>query len=631
MKNTIAERILDFLKNYPPFYFLNTDELLEISKEIEVIYLDINEVLFTQQEHLKKFFYVVKDGAVGLFHQNKLVDKCDEGDVFGLRAFVQNDVYALDAKAIEESILYCIPLTIFGDIIQKHEKVMAFLSVSFATNTRNTHLKKNNAFDLALKPNLKKNLFTEVQHINYSTKPITCQENHSIKEAALKMSDYNVGSILITKDHIPLGIITDKDLRNKVATGKYSIDDKVTQIMSYPVLTYPKNLSVSEAQIAMLKHNISHLCITKDGTNTTKIIGVLSEHDIVITKGNNPSVLIKALKKASTLPEIKTIIEKAQVVLKNYIEQHIPLQFVTNIISEINYAITRKIIAQNLQYFEQEIPVKFTWLTIGSQGRREQLLQTDQDNAIVFEDPEKLENTRAFFIKLATKINQDLAFVGFELCPAKMMAMNPKWCLSVTEWKQQFNDWITQPSEAKILLSTIFFDFNFMYGERTLADNIAKSIFESIHNYDLFLTYLGRNALQNPPPLSFFRSFLVEDTGEHKHQFDIKARAIMPLVDAARVLILSHAIKNINNTKLRFEKLSELEPQNKDLYEACSIAFETLLYFRTEEGLKNNNSGRFIDIVSLSKANRLQLKNCFKPIKELQDLIQTRFKLSQFL
>ncbi|MHB0756691.1 DUF294 nucleotidyltransferase-like domain-containing protein [Polaribacter sp. M15] len=630
MKNTIAQRILDFLKNYPPFYFLNTDELFDISKEIEVIYLDANEVLFTQKEHLKKYFYVVKDGAIGLFYEEKLVDKCDEGDVLGLRAFLQNDVYALNAKAIEECILYCIPLAVFDNVIQKHDKVMAFLSVSFATNTRNTHLKKNNAFDLALKPNLKKNLFTEVQHINYSKKTITCKEVATIKEAALKMSKYNVGSIIITKKNIPLGIITDKDLRHKVATGKCSINKKVTEIMSYPVLTFPRNLSVSEAQIAMLKHNISHLCITKNGLNTSEIVGVLSEHDIIITKGNNPSVLIKALKKVSTLPEIKAIIEKAQVLLKNYIQQHIPLPFITNIISEINYAVTQKIIEFNLEQ-QAKPPVKFAWLTIGSQGRKEQLLQTDQDNAIVFEDTEKLEDTRAFFIKLATKINQDLAFVGFELCPAKMMAMNPKWCLSVTEWKQQFNDWITKPSEAKILLSTIFFDFNFMYGEPALADNIAKSLFESIHNYNLFLTYLGRNALQNPPPLSFFRSFLVEDTGEHKNQFDIKARAIMPLVDAARVLILSHAIKNINNTKLRFEKLSELEPQNKDLYEACSIAFETLLYFRTEEGLKNNNSGRFIDIVSLSKAHRLQLKNCFKPIKEIQELIQTRFKLSQFL
>ena len=157
------------------------------------------------------------------------------------------------------------------------------------------------------------------------------------------------------------------------------------------------------------------------------------------------------------------------------------------------------------------------------------------------------------------------------------------------------------------------------------------SIFTSINSYDLFLTYLGRNALQNPAPLSFFRNFLVEDSGEHKNQFDIKARAIMPLVDAARVLILAHQIKTINNTRLRFEKLAQLEPQNKDLYEACSFAFAKLLHFRTEQGLSHNDSGRFIDIASLSKANRLQLKNCFKPIKEVQELIRTRFKLSQFL
>ena len=206
------------------------------------------------------------------------------------------------------------------------------------------------------------------------------------------------------------------------------------------------------------------------------------------------------------------------------------------------------------------------------------------------------------------------------------MASNPKWCLSVTEWKEQFNNWITHPNADKIMLCTIFFDYHLVFGNKELVNDISESIFKSIHKYEIFLNFLALNALKNPPPLSFFRQFLVENSGEHKDFFDIKARALMPLVDAARLLILSHNVKNISSTIYRFEKLADLEPQNKDLYDSCIDAFKILLRFRTNQGLKHNDSGRFIDLKTLNKPDRLKLKNCFKPIKDIQELISIRFK-----
>ena len=134
MKNTIAERILDFLKNYPPFHFLSLTELMEIVVEIEVIYIENNELIFDKEAKLKNHFYTVKEGAIGLYNDEILVDKCDEGDVFGLRAFIQQDNYALKAKAIEETILYCIPLEKFNSIILNNKKVLEFLSIYYKIN-----------------------------------------------------------------------------------------------------------------------------------------------------------------------------------------------------------------------------------------------------------------------------------------------------------------------------------------------------------------------------------------------------------------------------------------------------------------------------------------------------------------
>ena len=147
----------------------------------------------------------------------------------------------------------------------------------------------------------------------------------------------------------------------------------------------------------------------------------------------------------------------------------------------------------------------------------------------------------------------------------------------------------------------------------------------------VFLNFLGRNALVNPPPLGFFRQFLVESDGAHKDQFDLKSRALMPLIDAARLLTLSLNVKNKNNTIERFEKLAKLEPQNKDLYFSCIDAFKILLRYRTEQGIKHNDSGRFIELNNLSKSEKLKLKGCFKPIKDIQELLNIRYNLAQMM
>ena len=402
--------------------------------------------------------------------------------------------------------------------------------------------------------------------------------------------------------------------------------------MSSPVITYPENITVAEAQIAMIKNKITHLCITKDGTPNSDLKGVLSEHDIVVIRENNASVLVKEVKRATTPNQLQHIRKRAHEVLKRYIKQHIPITFATKIISAMNESITQRIIDLAIKGMATPPPTSFSWIAIGSQGREEQLLLTDQDNALVFNDvpEEAYESTQNYFLKLSEKITTSLNIVGFEFCPAEMMASNPKWCLSLSQWETQFKEWITKPDQDNLMLCTIFFDFQHIYGDETLVNSMAKGIFESIDSYEIFLNFLGLNALKNPPPLSFFRQFLVESDGEHKDQFDIKGRAMMPLVDAARLLVLSKNIKT-NNTIIRYENLASAEPQNKDIYLACRDSFKKLLRFRTEQGILHNDSGRFIDLQKLSKANKLELKSCFKAIKDVQDLIQTRFQLAQFM
>jgi len=330
MKNTISERIFDFLKNFPPFDILEKEQLIKISSNVKVTYVEKDSFVFKQDENPHLNFYIVKDGAIGLYRtmgtDQILVDICDEGDIFGLRPLIQNDQYLMSAKGNEESILYAISVEILKEMIKTNEKANKFIIASFSSNIKTPYAKTNNgqlfANDYTLESN---NTFSEVQTANYSKNPITCLKDSSIKEAAKIMSSNRIDSIIIVENKKPIGIITDKDFRLKIATGLVKIDVDIEKIMSSPVITFPEKITVAEAQIAMIKYKISHLCITKDGTPNSELVGILSEHDIVVLHGNNPSVLIKELNRATDVQTLKYIREKTTNLLKGYLAQSLPI------------------------------------------------------------------------------------------------------------------------------------------------------------------------------------------------------------------------------------------------------------------------------------------------------------------
>ncbi|MGJ8731619.1 MAG: DUF294 nucleotidyltransferase-like domain-containing protein [Cellulophaga sp.] len=639
MKNTISHRVADFLKNYPPFNQLLLEELQELATQISIIYKEKDAIIFNENDTPHTHFYIIHKGAVSLnkTETNTIVDICDEGDIFGLRPLIANENYKMQAKAHEESILYAIPIVIFKPFATSNRDVGNFLIDSFASNTRNPYSKSYRG-TLYGEPesgevyNPSAELF-DLQPVKYSKKLVSCSPKTQAKVLAAKMTSKNVGAILVLEDKLPIGIITDKDLRNKIVTGKLPISATAREIMTSPVITYSKKLTITQAQMAMIKSNISHLCLTKDGTVNSKAVGILSKHDVMLAVGNNPTVLIKAIKRATRTKEIKQVRKSIMMLLKGYLNQNIPMTLISKIISELNDACIKQIIKNSITKLDTPLPVSFSWLALGSQGRSEQLLHTDQDNALLFEDvpAEKLEETKAIFINFAKQVTQRLNVIGYEYCPAEMMASNPKWCLSLSEWKTNVTSWITNPGKDEVLLSSIFFDYNNVYGNQELVTELSNHIFKTAKNYPNFFLHLASGSLQNPSPTGFFRQFLVEQDGANKDFFDIKRRALMPLTDAARVLILSHNIKSINYTAERFEKLAELEPNNAELFIAASYATKALLKFRTKQGLLHNDSGRYISLSKLTKAEKIKLKRTFRTIKEIQELVYIRFKVSNLL
>ena len=634
MKNTISQRVADFLKNFPPFSFLKQRDLEIISEQITIIYKEKDSVVFAVNEDTHDSFYVVHKGAVALRAdlQSDIMDMCDEGDIFGLRPLIANENYKMEARTHEETILYAIPISVFRPYALENKTVGNFLIESFASNTLNpfskSHSRKLYGDEIEADTKL-----LDLQEVKYSKKIISCWPSTTAKEVAKIMIDKNVGAILVVEETLPIGIITDKDLRNKIVTGEYPITTPASEIMTAPVITYPTKMTITQAQMAMMKSDISHLCITEDGTTNSKAVGMLSKHDVMVSIGNNPAVLLRAIKRAKKFKKIKLIRANITQLLKGYLDQNIPMMLTSKIISELNDACTKQVITIVLKKMDTPPPVHFSWLAMGSQGRSEQLLQTDQDNALVYEDviEELAEATKKYFLDLATRINKGLFEIGYEYCPAEMMASNPNWCLSLSECKNKVHHWITNTGKNEVLLSFIFFDYSLVYGDKELVNNLSDFIFEDVKANPTFYIHLVSGALQSQSPTGFFREFLLEQDGAHKDFFNIKNRALMPLADAARVLILFHSVKSISNTVERFEKLAELEPQNSELYISCASSYKILLRFRTNQGLLHNDSGQFISLDTLSKAEKLKLKSTFKTIKELQEIIRIRFNASNIL
>ncbi len=637
MNTTITQRIADFLKEYQPFTFLPFEDLITIANSIRVINLEKHKTLFQINDVLHDAFYVVASGVIHLTvisdAEETLLNKCYNGDIFGLRPFFAKNNYQMTAKAREESIIYAIPIESFKPFVAHNADILNFLLESFAANTKNS-LDKENPGKLMSDNVMYSDSQSDMlyfQSLTYTKTPLKINASASIKQTAQLMTDNVINSALIIDNNYPIGIVTDSDFRTKIATGRFEISTSVDKIMASPVITVTENISVAEAQLIMLKYNVSHLCVTQDGTDKSDIKGIISEHDLVVAQANNPGVLIKEIKKSQTAKDLKQVRDKLTDIIQSSIVKNIPLPHISSIAGEVTLAIVKRAVELSILDLGSP-PARFAWLSIGSQGRKEQLLYSDQDSILVFEDvaADKYRDIKDYFIKLAKKTTSALEKVGYALSPEGHVASNIIWCKSLTDWTKQYNSWMNTPGENSNEISSVFFDYEMAFGEQKIEDMITENIFKNAKNNVLFFDYLGNDALKKPAPLNFFKKFNVEEEGEHKGKFDIKTRALMPLIDGARLLVLNMNIKGINNTYLRYKQLAITDPKYSEVYLDCAEAFISLSKFRTLEGLKNDSSGQYINLDEISKIDKEKLKNALAPMRELEELIKNRFQLTQF-
>jgi CBS domain-containing protein len=633
--NAIASRIADFLKVHLPFSNLTFDELTQIATNIRVINLEKDQSLFQINDKLHDSFYVVASGVINLSivsdAEETLLNKCVEGEIFGLRPFFAKNNYMMTAKAREESIIYAIPIETFKPFVAQNTEVLNFLLESFASTNYSSNDSNGKLISDTVIFSNSKSETQYFQSLTYNKFPLTTAITSIIKETAQLMTENNSDFVLVTDKNYPIGIVTDSDMRSKIATARFPMTLTIDKIMSSPVIAVTENVSLAEAQLLLLQYSVSHLCVTVDGTDKSEVKGIITEHDLIIAQASNPGVLIKEIKRSQEPKDLRKVRLKLAELIQTSLDKNIPLSHVMNVAGEINTAILKR--AVEIATIELgSAPARFAWFSIGSQGRKEQLLLTDQDSFLIFEDVAEANyrDVKDYFIKLSKKTVSILEQVGYAPCSYGYNASNMFWCKSLTDWIKQYDTWMNTPGENSDNISGIFFDYELVIGEPKIEEVISNLVMKNTQKNGLFFDYLGNDALRKPAPLSFFKKFNLEDEGIYKDKFDLKNRAIMPLVDAARLFTLSNHIKGINNTYLRFKQLAISNPANSEVFLACAEAFLVLNKIRTVEGLKNDNDGQYITIENLSKVDKEKLKNALNPMKELEDLIKDSFQLTQF-
>ncbi len=268
-------------------------------------------------------------------------------------------------------------------------------------------------------------------------------------------------------------------------------------------------------------------------------------------------------------------------------------------------------------------------MSVGSDGRREQVLRTDMDNAFIFAstgDADQDEAHRQVFLQLAEHVVSLLVECGFTRCQGGVMASNPRWCKSDTEWAAEIRSYDSFDPEA-MLRAIVLFDLRYVTGDEAICEKIRNAIFDAVEQSGQIQRRLAELIVEVPPPLNFRGKFMVEKKGGNAGEFDIKGRGLAPLRDAARAFALKYRLTRHYSTGGRFEHLKEAAP---DLAETAGLAYEAydfLLRLRIHTGLRRGDAGRFIDPSTLTKLERAQLSNVFDVLRMVQSAVRYEFRL----
>ncbi len=621
--------IKNFLAQHPPFDELPEETLEHVTRHVEISYFREDTPIIHFGDHIHDL-YVVRSGVVEVYRRKgELYNRLDQGAIFGQMGLLTNNKVRFPVKAIEDTLVYCIPEDIFQEIYEQHDSFADYVEVE--NNARLRQAVSSTQQDNDLTTSKVRTLLTRDAPFVFNTE--------SIQNAAIKMAEENISALLVMApdviedeedDNSPLlGIITDRDLCTRVLAQGLDPADHVSTVMTTELLSLDHNAYVYEAMLKMLRYNVHHLPVLKN----KHPIGIIETSDIVRYESQSSLLLVSSIFQQHSIEELAALSEQVKDSFVRLVNEDANSHMVGSAMSVIGRSFKQRII----ELAEEELgqaPIPYCFLALGSMGRDEQLLVTDQDNAIILDDEYDEKRHGDYFAKFAKIICDGLDKCGYSYCTGDIMATNPMWRMTRREWEECFADWIDDPNPKALLNASIFFDLDGVYGRLKWAEQLNGFIVRRSRRNNRFLACLARNALNRTPPLGFFKNFVMEKDGRHNNSINLKRRGTAPLADLIRV----HALAVGSRSRNSFERLDDIIdagilPKGKaeDLRDA--LEFISMVRIRhqaydVENSIEPDNN---IEPENLSDFERRNLKDAFQILSNAQNFLKYRYQAGKKL
>ncbi|MGI1998989.1 DUF294 nucleotidyltransferase-like domain-containing protein [Shewanella frigidimarina] len=613
--------IQSFIAQYAPFDQLPEQVLIDVAKSVEISYYRTDSMIVNFNDNIKEL-YMIRSGVVELYRRKgELYNRLDQGQLFGQMGLLTNNKVRFPAKAVKDTLVYCIPESVFNDLCENYDDFADFVEAEDTTRLKQAVKGKTDDAN-ALTTSKVKTLVTR--------EPVVLSCNSSIQVVAKIMAEQNISAVLINDPDIDdqqdssfVGIITEHDLCAKVIAAGVNVDNPISQVMSTNLISLDHNAYIFEAMLLMLRNNIDHLPILKN----KKPIGLIEVADIIRYESQNSLLFVSSIFQQNSCEDLVLLSAQLKNCFVRMVNEDANSHMVGRAMSEIGRNFKQRLLELAEEKFGPP-PVPYCFLALGSMARDEQLMVTDQDNAIILDNSYNLALHGEYFAKLADFVCDGLAACGYSYCTGDIMASNPEYRKTRAQWEDCFGDWIENPNPQALLNCSIFFDLTGVYGRVKWAEQLNAFILSKAKKNNRFLACLAHNALNRKPPLGFFKDFVMEKDGRHNNSINLKRRGTAPLADLIRV----HALAIGSQSQNSFERLEDIidagilpTSKGEDLQHAMELISLVRLRHQStdiESGIEPDNN---IEPESMSDFERRNLKDAFLVLSNAQNFLKYRY------
>ena len=455
---------------------------------------------------------------------------------------------------------------------------------------------------------------------------VTCSPDLGLIEMARLMMVKNISGIIIVEHDRPVGIVSLRDLRDLIANSADEISTlTVRNVMKTSLVTIRSSDYLFKAIFLMAKHTIHRLVVLDEFDRLT---GVVTDTDLLRIQTSSPLYLVQEIESANSIEQLHALGQKMTGMLRFALKTNADVQSLIQLIAQFNDALTLRLIYILDRYHEIRLPSGAAYLSLGSEGRQEQTLRTDQDSAIVYRDDlsgDDIAQIRCF----AKNIASSLESIGVRLCPGNMMASNPEWCHSLSEWKQLVDQWISCTDPDATVHFGVFQDLRVLHGEVSFEIELRTHIRECARNNSIFYPSMAKNIVCFNPPIGMFGRLLVEKKGEQRGKLDLKKGGLFALSRGTSLISLEAGIVG-GTTWSKLERLQQLHFVSDHDLEIIRDAFTFLIKLRLEKQLIAQSSGKepdnFIDPLVLPDHQRDNLRTALQGVDTLLNILKNRYQ-----